>query len=314
MIKPQMYANLHNHTTHSDGVYDIEQIVSIIKSEGYGAAAITDHDTVTGNSEMLAVCKREGLDALFGCEFMANSEKNGLHYHLTAFNFDITGEKMKEYLRRCSLTMTEKTRIIFERGKAHGLLPAELDWEYIVKDNQGITWLCNDHVFRTMKKLGYYEDKDYPSFFEDIFGVHGKGIAPLYEKLSLEKIIPLIKEAGGIVCVAHPHKQLETIPYLIELGIDGMEVWHPDLTPEEIPEALKIARDNNLFISGGPDHSGVSGGQYQFYEDYKRCPWYIPESSTGTTKELFEEIKTRKLLEGRKDLINEYLEYYDKCK
>lgn len=311
MIKPIMYANLHNHSTHSDGVYNATEIVDIIKNEGYHAAALTDHDTVTGNAEMSSVCKKEGLDSLFGCEFMAKSAKSGINYHLTAFDFDPEEENMREYLRRCSATMSEKTRIIFNRGKEHGLLPRELDWEDIVADNEGISWLCNDHVFRTMKKMGYYVDSDYPAFFHDIFGVHGHGIAPLYEKLSLEEIIPFIKRAGGIVLVAHPHNQLETIPYLVELGIDGMEVWHPDLTAEEIPEALRIARDNGFYISGGPDHSGVSGGQYSFYEDYKSCPWYIPELSTGTTKELFLEIKERKLMQGRRELINEYLEYYE---
>ena len=314
MLKPIMYANLHNHSTHSDGVYSVDEISKIIKSEGYSAVALTDHDTITGNAEMAKVAPKYGMEYLFGCEFMTKSEKTGINYHLTAFGFNHEEPKMKEYLRQCSYTMTEKTRIIFERGKEHGLLPRELDWKTVISDNEGITWLCNDHVFRTMKKMGYYEDKDYPAFYEDVFCKLGNGITPKYQKLPLEEIVPFIKRAGGLVMVAHPHDQLDTIPYLKELGIEGMEVWHPDLTPNEIPEALKIARDLDLFISGGPDHSGISGGQYMFYEDPKSCPWYIPEGSTGTTKELFEEIRDRKMLPRRKDLINEYLEYYGICK
>ena len=162
-----------------------------------------------------------------------------------------------------------------------------------------------------MKRRGLAEDKDYPEFYEGIFVKHGYGIPPAYEKLPLEEIISLIKRAGGLVIVAHPHNQLDTIPYLKELGVDGIEVWHPDLSKEEIPLALKIARDNDLLVSGGPDHSGLSGGQYKFYEDYKSCPWYIPEFSMGTTKELFTEIKERRLMEGRRELLSEYIEYYD---
>ena len=123
--------------------------------------------------------------------------------------------------------------------------------------------------------------------------------------------MPFIRRAGGTVIVAHPHKQLEVVSYLKELGVVGLEVWHPDLTPDEIPKALKIARDLDLFVSGGPDHSGLSGGQYPFYEDYKTCPWYIPDHSTGTTKELFNEIKNGTLMQGRRKLIDEYLEYYN---
>lgn len=307
-----MYANLHNHSTHSDGVYNVEEITDIIKNEGYLAAALTDHDTVTGNVEMKSACAARGMESIFGCEFMTRSDVIDKAFHLTAFDFDPDEPEMKEYLRRCSITMTEKTRIIFERGKDLELLPKELTWDAVVRDNPGVSWLCNDHVFRTMKHLGMAQDKDYPSFYEDIFVKHGYGIPPSYEKLPLEQIIPLIKKAGGLVFVAHPHKQLDTIPYLKELGIDGIEVWHPDLTPDEIPKALRTAKDNKLFISGGPDHSGLSGGQYSFYEDYTKCEWYIPELSAGTTKELFEEIKNRSLSLGREELISEYIEYYEK--
>ena len=114
--------------------------------------------------------------------------------------------------------------------------------------------------------------------------------------------------------VAHPHRQLETVPYLIELGIEGIEVWHPDLDERETAEALKIARSNDLYVSGGMDHSGLCGGQYRFYEDYKSCEWYVPELSMGTTREMFEEIRDRRLSPERRDLIGEYLEYYEKSK
>ena len=314
MIKPEMYANLHNHTVHADGVYTVREITDIAKNEGYSAIALTDHDTVTGNSEMARVAKECGVESIFGCEFMTKSDKIGVGYHLTAFDFDPEVPEMKEYLRQCSATMTEKTRIIFERGKEHNLLPKDFTWDDVVRDNEGVTWLCNDHVFRTMKRRGLAEDKDYPAFYEEIYVKHGYGIAPLYEKLPLEEIVPFIKRAGGLVVVAHPHNQLETLPYLAELGIDGIEVWHPDLPNAERVEALKIARDLDLYVSGGPDHSGLSGGQYSFYEDYKSCPWYIPELSTGTTEEMFREIKDRRKLSGRRELIDEYIEFYNEVR
>jgi len=273
---------------------------------------LTDHDTVTGNAEQRKACEALGMENLFGCEFMTRSPELRMNFHLTAYGFDPEQPEMKEYLRRCSVTMTEKTRIIFERGMSLGLLPRELSWEEVLRDNPGVSWLCNDHVFRTMKKMGLAEDKDYPAFYEGIFVKHGYNIPPAYEKLPLSEIVPLIRRSGGMVFVAHPHRQLEVLPYLKELGIVGLEVWHPDLTAEEIPEALKIARDLELFISGGPDHSGLCGGQYSFFENYKECQWYIPELSAGTTKEMFDEIKSRTLSQGRCELINEYIEYY--CK
>ena len=75
MIKPQMYANLHNHSVHSDGVYTADEITDIALKEGYAAMALTDHDTVTGNKEMAEVCKRKGMGTEFGCEFMCRTPK-----------------------------------------------------------------------------------------------------------------------------------------------------------------------------------------------------------------------------------------------
>lgn len=46
------YANLHLHSTHSDGVYSPTELVTISKNEGYKALAITDHDTVSAYPEL----------------------------------------------------------------------------------------------------------------------------------------------------------------------------------------------------------------------------------------------------------------------
>ena len=114
--KPLMYANLHTHTTHSDGVYSPAEMARIAKAEGYSAIAVTDHDTVTGNEEIKAECQKLGMETIFGCEFMTHSDVLGLDFHLTAFDFDAEMPEMKEYLRKCSYTMTERTRACFEIG------------------------------------------------------------------------------------------------------------------------------------------------------------------------------------------------------
>ena len=88
------------------------------------------------------------------------------------------------------------------------------------------------------------------------------------------------------------------------------EVWHPDLTPDEIPRALKIAYEYDLYISDGSDHLGLCGGQYCFFDDYKSCEYYIPELSAGTPRKMFSELLAGHLMQGRRELIGEYIEYY----
>lgn len=309
----KIYANMHTHSTHSDGVYTPAELVKIAKDEGYGAIAITDHDTATAYPELKAECDKLGMETIFGCEFSVYSEEFKSQFHITAYDFDPEYPEMKEYLRGCSDAKTKGTKLLFERGRENGYIPEAFTWQDVLDYNKGITWLGNDSVFRTMKHKGLAVDTDYPAFFSNVYGKHRSEVPKYFDFLSLTEIIRLIKAAGGICIVAHPAKsfgKLEYVPRLAELGIDGIEVWHWLLTDDEKVEALKLALKYKLYISGGSDHAGLCGGQYQFYEDYKSTCYYVPECSMGTTKEFFDEIVNRKLMPNRDEYIEKYIEEY----
>ena len=307
----KIYANLHTHSTHSDGVYTPAELVRIAKDEGYGAIAITDHDTATAYTELKSECDKLGMETIFGCEFSVYSEEFKSQFHITAYDFDPEYPEMKEYLCGCGAEKTQGTRFLFERGRANGFIPEAFTWQDVLDCNKGLAWLGNDAVFRAMKQKGVAVDKDYPAFFTNVYGKHRAEVPKLFNYLSLTEIIRLIKEAGGICIVAHPADRfgkLEYVPRLKELGIDGIEVWHWLLTDAERIEALKLASEHKLYVSGGSDHAGLCGGTYALYEDYKNTKYYIPECSMGTTKEFFDEIVNRKFMPEREKYINACIE------
>ena len=85
----KIYANLHLHSTHSDGKYTPEELVRLAKEEGYGAIAVTDHDTVTANEALMRCAKENGLESIFGCEFtVPASMGENSDFHFVAFDFD----------------------------------------------------------------------------------------------------------------------------------------------------------------------------------------------------------------------------------
>lgn len=306
----KLYANLHTHTTHSDGVDSPAKLVHIAKDEGYGAVAVTDHDAITGYPELKAECEKLGMESILGCEFTGYSPEHNFTFHITGYGFDPEYPEMKDYLEKCSATIASQTEILFERGKEKGFIKGDITWNDVLEYNKGISWLCNDHVFATMKAKGLATDLEYPAFFSNVYGKNRRDVPPLYEKLPLVDLVKLINAAGGIAFVAHPYGKLHLIPDLVRVGIVGLEVWHSMLSDEERKEALILARDNKLYISGGSDHEGLCGGQYKFYEDYKSTEFYIPELSTGTTKELFDEIVNRKFMPNREEYINELIKEY----
>ena len=297
-----LYANFHNHTTHSDGKYTPEELVTVAKNEGYRALSITDHDTYTGNAEAERACRAAGIDFIPGIEFSTRSSAMHQWFHMTAFRFDPAYPAMQEYLARLSERETHQTKTLVERAFQNGVLHG-FTWDEVVAYNEGISWLCNEHVFRLMEAKGLATDLDYPAFFRDVFGKHRAEVPPLCDFMEVEELIPLVHAAGGFICVAHPYEQLHTIADMKKLGVDGIEVWHGWMPAEKRREALRLAGEYDLFVSGGADHEGLCGGQYACFENPEESEFYFPPLTLGTTEYFAEEILTGAKKPDRRDVI-----------
>lgn len=298
----ELYANLHIHSTHSDGGYSPAKIAHVCKEEGYKAIAITDHDIATAYPEMKAECDKIGLECLFGAEFSAPSKLledpdyyNQLEptFHITAYHFDPEYPAMKQYLEDMSIRETEQTHVLFDRGVKLGLIKG-ISWDEVLEYNKGIKWICNMHLWRCMLDKGLLTQADRPWFWTEIFGDHRWEVPPHREFKQESELIQLIRDAGGIPIVAHPHEQLKHMDALLEMGVQGLEVWHSLMTVEEREQAIKLAYAKDLYISGGSDHEGISDGPGRASLKPGDRGYY-PPFTYGTTKQHYEEIRDKKL-------------------
>ena len=292
-----MYANLHTHSTHSDGVYSPEEMVKIAEKEGYKAIAITDHDTATAYPYLKEACDKAGLECIFGAEF---SVIDPLDFHIVGFNFDPEYPEMKKYLEDMALRQTDNTKKCFNLAVQKGNIK-DISWDEVIEFNKTVKWLCNNHVFSTMKAKGLVKQSEYRAWFDLNYGDNRFIFEPIKKFKSLHEIVKLIKDAGGFAVWAHPcaSSGLEYFEMMLDAGIEGIEVWHPSASKEKQKEIFDLAIKHNLFISGGSDHSGLCGGYYDSYptkEAMMASYHFIPELSAGTTEESFKEIKQGKLL------------------
>lgn len=296
----KLYANLHTHSTHSDGGFSPAQLATAAKNEGYGAVALTDHDTVTGYTELRKECEKLGLETIFGAEFSSPStlldgiEGEAGTFHICGYHFDPEYPPMKKYLEEMSLRETDQTKTLFERGVRLGKIKG-IEWEEVLEFNKGITWLCNDHLWRALLAKGLMKPSDRGWYFRELFGDHRYEVPPSYPFKQEHEIIKLIHDAGGIAIVAHPHGQLKHLDALREMGIDGLEIWHWMMTEQEREQGIRLAHKHGLYISGGSDHNGYCSGYANEYKNPRDWPRYADECTLGTTKEYFVEIKNRKL-------------------
>jgi hypothetical protein len=128
--------------------------------------------------------------------------------------------------------------------------------------------------------------------------------------LNSDKLIELVHAAGGIACAAHPTllcDHSDAANALVGYGIDGLEVWHSLLTGANRRKVLEIARKNNLYVSGGADHSGLLGGQYSRFEKPEETRFYFPPLTLGTTRYFYEEIRDKKKKADRLDVMDRML-------
>ena len=99
----------------------------------------------------------------------------------------------------------------------------------------------------------------------------------------------------------------------MKMGISGLECWHADLRKvnQELA-ALKVAKKYDLFVSGGEDHSGLCGGQYDRFEEPEKCPYYQAEQTLGVTECFFREIKNGQKATDRTEALDYYIELQTK--
>lgn len=253
------YANLHLHSTYSDAQYTPQQLLLIGKSLGYRALALTDHDTDGGYQDLYWAAKREGgIDVTIGAEFYG---KHGRYIlHLTALDYDYKNPALRAYINERVEQRYELTKKCVERGIRLGFLP-HITWDDVTKLYGPNTWLCIDSVVNTYKKNRI----PVPENIRQNCFVGPEVDAMAYPDVPAEKVIKLVREAGGVIALAHPHQTTHLVPELYEFGLNGIEVSHPDNYENTSYLALEMAKKYNLYHCGGTDHTGPMsgcGGEY----------------------------------------------------
>ena len=271
------YADLHLHTVYSDGEYTPESIIQRALSENFRAIAITDHDTVEGISHVLEKAG-ETLEIIPGVELSSESERpasqGGEEIHIIGLFIDYNNPTLLKTLKGLSLGRRERMSEMLKKLAEMGMpIKMEEVEKFTTKDIMGRL-----HLAQTMEMKSYV--KNTTEAFDKFIG-NGKPAYVIRRRPSLQKAISLIKEVGGIPILAHPHllRDKSIIPYLVEEGIEGIEVYYVDHGRNPSSKFIEIAKKHNLLISGGSDCHGIPKGKiflgkvkvpYQAIEEMKR--------------------------------------------
>ncbi len=249
--------DLHIHTKLSDGEFTVKELISLLQQTKIKKFAITDHDSIDSVNEL------KNLD-LGDLEYINGTEISSIldgkyKMHILGYNFDETNPKLKAITKKLKeARMKRFTEIVDAVSEKYDIQFDPKDIEDILA-NENIP--SKPHLGKLMMKLNIVESvrEAFDKYLEDI-SVKTKN------REDAKIVIEAIKEAGGTVIWAHPKKVekeynidfTEILPRMIELGLDGIEVYNSLHTLNDCQRYKEIAQNYKLKTSGGSDYHGVT--------------------------------------------------------
>jgi len=246
--------DLHAHTSASDGTYSPNELVTLAKSEGIEAIAITDHDTIEGVPEALEAGEKIGLEVIPGVEISIDHQPGSMH--VLGLFLDIKNKKLIEYLTVLQASRSSRNPKIIEKLNELGLAISMEDVQKISGGGQ----VGRPHIAAALLKDGYVSSNQ--QAFDKYLK---KGAIAYFERsrLTREETVDMIHGAGGLVILAHPNTlgvNGSSFSYLMselkEVGFDGLEVFYNSHSQTDEDRLMKIVDKNGFIISGGTDFHG----------------------------------------------------------
>ncbi len=255
--------DLHLHTTHSDGSCTPAQLIARCRDKGLTCVSIADHDTMTGCEEGRREAQAAGIEFITGVEVSAEFQPGTMH--ILGYFMNENHPRLKSTLEHIQKARSERNQQITQRLNALGF---EVSLEEIIQEVYGTAeippgkQLGRPHFAHLMIKKGFVKD------FDEAFNRYLAKDQPAYvnkSRLTSERAIELIREAGGIASLAHPKQMkldgeaLKTeVGKLVDQGLEAVEVYSSCHSQQESSFYLRIARQFLLAVTGGSDFHGTN--------------------------------------------------------
>jgi predicted metal-dependent phosphoesterase TrpH len=245
------YFDGHLHTTASDGLDAPAALVDRVARSGARAFALTDHDTFAGQAAAAARAAERGLELVPGVELSVALD--GREIHVLAYWVGPEHRELAAALDEAAASRRGHLPRALGRLAELGMPLAEAD----VLAEAGGHSVGRPHIARAMLKRGYVTSID--QAFARWLGNGKPGHVPR-PALDAGRMVRLVREAGGVCAAAHPGVYdlgTREIDRLQQLGVRGIEVYHPDHSPAQQLEYLRHCERLRLVPTGGSDDHGV---------------------------------------------------------
>ena len=248
--------DLHTHSLKSDGSQTPAEVVRTAYAAGLSAIALSDHDTISGVQEALDAGKALGVEVIPAVELSAQSDTE---LHILGYFIDIKNKRLNDAMAYALQVRDQRQEETCRKLNEQGF---QITMDELRQEAHGNPVLCRAHFAQIMVRKGYAASVQ--EAFTKYLSV-GCYAYSNRQALTGPEAVSLIREAGGIAVAAHlhlikmPDDQLrEYLKTLIPYGLDGVEGYYTDYTPDMNERYRKMAKELGLVISGGTDYHGAN--------------------------------------------------------
>jgi predicted metal-dependent phosphoesterase TrpH len=254
--------DLHTHSTASDGTDTPGELVAVAHRASVDVLAITDHDTTGGWAEAAAALP-QGMRLVRGAEFSCVSPtgraERPVSVHLLGYLFDPTHDAIVAEQARLRDERVTRLARITEKMAADGY-PVDVESVFtLVPDG---TSAGRPHLARALVAAGVVDSVD------EAFAKLLHNGSPYYVPKAdtpVERAIAMVQAAGGVTVFAHPLARRRgrvvepsVIADLAAIGLDGVEVDHPDHADADRGLLRDLAAAHGLVTTGSSDYHGTN--------------------------------------------------------
>ncbi|ACV68009.1 PHP domain-containing protein [Desulfohalobium retbaense] len=247
--------DLHTHSNASDGTLTPRELIALARQEQVAAVALTDHDTTMGLPEAIEAGRELGVEVIPGCELSVDFPGGMMHVlGLWLPKHPRHLQKILQDLRNKRNTRNERM-IAKLQAAGVGITSSE------ILKMAGDAAVGRPHIAQAL--VGKNIAVDFNDAFHRFIGPEGMAYVPK-DKLSPKKAIAALREEEATVILAHPFslglsaEELEKeVAHLKSLGLDGIEAYYPEHSPELIRHCESLAERYDLLLSGGSDFHGA---------------------------------------------------------
>ncbi len=245
-----IYADLHVHTNHSDGVCEIKDVLENAFRNGIKTIAITDHDTTNHYDEIYREGERLGLNIVKGVE-------------MSCYDFDIykkvhvvglwLNEKTPNVDKLCDNTLNCRDQFHRELILSLNQQGYDICYEDAKKFSKyNIVFKMN--IFQALREK--YPEEMTKERYKQLFGSKTKIETDLkMGYIPVDEGIAAILQDGGIPILAHPcvYDNYDEIEKYVQFGLKGLEISHSRMKPIDYELTQNYANKFGLLKSGGSD-------------------------------------------------------------